>query len=608
MTPKISSKNPNSIAGTTLLAVPFVLVGFTAAMIHVPADPRPPRAPQLLNDRGIERSATSAIDAATNNDVLILRLLTESGTDLNSCDENGITPLIAAARSNSAEAMRFLTRRHHVEFERTDNEGMTAMAHAIERGHIDRVEQLASIGASVSTPCRNGRPPLLVATQSRDFHMLHTLLGLGEREGLSNAVREAIGSGEIALADYLLIEQESLAPSVAASVKADLLAESVAGGHPDRVALLLAHRAATDLANENQTTPLGAAIESGNAEICELLLTAGVSPDAPCAGPHTPLCLAWSNRDHRVAKLLLQHDAAPHPEILSEAALADEMGFVRLLAEHGAPFCSPLESGDTLLTHAIAEGDLARVEDLLRFGASPDVHGKEGQSALAIATARSDAEAVELLLAAGADPNLQLAKSPTDEFLELANSKTLSYYMKRDSRFTPLMVAAAVGDGDTIRALLAGGASRSKYTRSWKRYPISFASSAGHILAQQLITGYDPEKREDEYKITIDLSSQRATLYKNGEAVNSSNVSTGKAGYRTPTGEYVVTHKHRHHNSTLYGSSMPYFMRLSCGAFGTHTGNCPGYPASHGCIRMPNYKAKQFFHATPAGTHVSIVK
>ena len=154
---------------------------------------------------------------------------------------------------------------------------------------------------------------------------------------------------------------------------------------------------------------------------------------------------------------------------------------------------------------------------------------------------------------------------------------------------------------------MRNGASTGRYTRSWKRYPISFASEAGHVEAQQLIVGYDPETQEDHYKIVIDLSSQRAVMYKNGEELMSSRVSTGKRGYRTPTGEYVVTHKHRTHTSTLYHSPMPYFMRLSCKAFGTHVGYVPNYPASHGCIRMPAKNAKAFFNEAPRGTPVSIV-
>ena len=169
------------------------------------------------------------------------------------------------------------------------------------------------------------------------------------------------------------------------------------------------------------------------------------------------------------------------------------------------------------------------------------------------------------------------------------------------------MVAASHGHGDTVRALKQNGASSSNYTRSYKRYPISFASEAGNIEAQQLIVGYDPKHREDHFKIVIDLSKQRAVMYKNGSVHMSSKVSTGKSGYRTPTGDYVVTHKHRTWTSTLYHSPMPYFMRLSCKAFGTHVGYVPNYPASHGCIRMPHNNARAFFNAAPRGTPVSII-
>ena len=169
------------------------------------------------------------------------------------------------------------------------------------------------------------------------------------------------------------------------------------------------------------------------------------------------------------------------------------------------------------------------------------------------------------------------------------------------------MVSAAQGHGDTLRALMQNGASTNRYTKGYKRYPISFASEAGHIEAQQLIVGYDPLERTETFKIVIDLSSQRAVMYKNGSPHLSSQVSTGKSGYRTPTGDFVVTNKHRTWTSTLYDSPMPYFMRLSGKAFGTHVGYVPNYPASHGCIRMPHAKAKAFFNAAPRGTLVSIV-
>ena len=87
----------------------------------------------------------------------------------------------------------------------------------------------------------------------------------------------------------------------------------------------------------------------------------------------------------------------------------------------------------------------------------------------------------------------------------------------------------------------------------------------------------------------------------------STRVSTGKKGYGTPTGKYVITNKYRDWTSTLYHASMPYFQRLSCGDFGMHQGYVPGYPASHGCIRVPYGNASKLFGLTDLGDRVEIV-
>ena len=63
----------------------------------------------------------------------------------------------------------------------------------------------------------------------------------------------------------------------------------------------------------------------------------------------------------------------------------------------------------------------------------------------------------------------------------------------------------------------------------------------------------------------------------------------------------MITDKAKLRYSTLYGAAMPFFMRLSGSAVGMHQGNCPGYPASHGCIRLPYTYAKAFFGVAQVG-------
>ena len=121
----------------------------------------------------------------------------------------------------------------------------------------------------------------------------------------------------------------------------------------------------------------------------------------------------------------------------------------------------------------------------------------------------------------------------------------------------------------------------------------------------QILLGVDPDN--EERWIKVDLSEQKAWVYdREGKSIFSTRVSTGKKGYRTKTGEFVITNRKRHHNSTIYGSSMPYFQRLSCGDFGFHQGYCPGYAASHGCLRVPSGNAYKLWQITKVGDRVVI--
>ena len=95
-------------------------------------------------------------------------------------------------------------------------------------------------------------------------------------------------------------------------------------------------------------------------------------------------------------------------------------------------------------------------------------------------------------------------------------------------------------------------------------------------------------------------------MIRDGETVFTTKVSTGRDGFTTKPGYYVITDKDRDHRSTIYKCPMPYFMRLSCRDFGMHEGVVQPYPASHGCIRLPGDAAKKLFVDLPIGTVVSI--
>ena len=135
-------------------------------------------------------------------------------------------------------------------------------------------------------------------------------------------------------------------------------------------------------------------------------------------------------------------------------------------------------------------------------------------------------------------------------------------------------------------------------------------------------------------KIVISLDEQLVGLFRSGKIQGISPISSGMEGFGTPTGTFKVIEKDPEHRSSLYGcfvddfgrhvvedvctrtdtppagtrfvgAPMFYFMRFT-GAIGMHQGYLPGYPASHGCIRLPAKMAALFYYATPKGTPVEV--
>ena len=177
-------------------------------------------------------------------------------------------------------------------------------------------------------------------------------------------------------------------------------------------------------------------------------------------------------------------------------------------------------------------------------------------------------------------------------------------YVAEDKDVTVLMLAAALEREDYLRALLNAGAHRTRVTKSYKMSALDLAAETGHWRAAQILLGGGPSP--DQLRLDISLALQRVALVKNGVPIFRTQCSTGRAGYSTKRGKFVITNKERNHRSTIYHVEMPYFMRLSCLDFGMHAGYVPNYPASHGCIRLPEEAARKFFSEIPVGTLVTV--
>ncbi|NYI22113.1 hypothetical protein FHS93_000999 [Sphingobium francense] len=107
--------------------------------------------------------------------------------------------------------------------------------------------------------------------------------------------------------------------------------------------------------------------------------------------------------------------------------------------------------------------------------------------------------------------------------------------------------------------------------------------------------------------LVISIERQMAHVYDGDRLVGMASVSTGMKGHRTPTGEFPVLQKRQWHRSNLYSNApMPFMQRLTWDGIALHAGHNPGYPASHGCIRLPYDFARRLFGMTQVGTLVSV--
>lgn len=135
--------------------------------------------------------------------------------------------------------------------------------------------------------------------------------------------------------------------------------------------------------------------------------------------------------------------------------------------------------------------------------------------------------------------------------------------------------------------------------------PGEASMTAGTAEALQGTAGIgDPEH---PMQIVVSLREQNLKVYRGLELASSTPVSSGKAGHSTPTGVFSILEKRRKHFSNLYDDApMPFMQRLTWSGIALHQGKLPGYPASHGCVRLPMDFAQNLFGMTERGMHVVI--
>ena len=107
--------------------------------------------------------------------------------------------------------------------------------------------------------------------------------------------------------------------------------------------------------------------------------------------------------------------------------------------------------------------------------------------------------------------------------------------------------------------------------------------------------------------VIVNLETQRLVMFRNGVPIAASTISSGAPGHETPTGVFSILQKREEHYSKTYDNApMPNMQRLTWKGIALHAGKLPGYPASHGCIRLPLQFSKLLFGQTELGMTVVI--
>jgi ankyrin repeat protein len=426
------------------------------------------------------------------------------------------------------------------------------------------------------------RVPDFRAIPTVAFLLLTGITGLGPEPH----VRSPISSDDLvramvtrrpALIDFYL--NQHLDPDARWSQGRPLILVAALQQDWETVRRLIDGGAHVDIPDANGFTPLMAAAQQGNFEMFRMLLERAEKLDltARCRDGRDLLSAALDGGNAQVVDAILQ--GLPLMEQWTPAA-------------------------QRAFNEALRAGNNERTRLLIHKHTAPPTPEGKNVPLLAYAVVRNEPALFNTLLACGADPNTAILGKYDKEFLASLSSKTFRNYIEDDKNVTVLMLAAGLNQPEYVRTLLAAGADRNRATTRYKMLALYYAAQTGNWRCTQILLGSGPSP--DQLRLEITLASQQVALVKNGVPVFNTVCSTGREGFSTRRGDYVVTDKDRYHFSTIYKVEMPYFMRLSCLDFGMHEGVVPNYPASHGCIRLPGDAARKFFAEIPIGTLVTV--
>ena len=419
---------------------------------------------------------------------------------------------------------------------------------------------------------------------------------------------QAVDAHRTSLVDFYLHEHRD--PNARSAHDRPLVLEAILRQDWKLVDGLIKAGASLDLADDTGVTPLMAVAKQGNIEMLRSFIGRVTNIAATDREGRSALSYAIAGQNVDVVELLLLLTPDLKPaygdgrNLLAAALDAGNKKITSAILNRLPPLQAWSSSALRALDAAFHASDRDQVRLLLSKHAVPPTPEGKNVPLLAYAVAKDDPAFFNMLLECGADPNTAISGKYDKDFLDLLPSKTFRNYIEDDRNVTMLMLAAGLNRAEYVRVLLAAGADRNRSTARYKMIALYYAAQTGNWRCTQILLGGGPPP--EQLHIEISLASQHVALIKDGVPVFSTVCSTGRPGFSTRRGDYVITDKDRNHFSTIYKVEMPFFMRLSCLDFGMHEGVVPNYPASHGCIRLPGDAARKFFAEIPIGTLVTV--
>lgn len=556
-----------------------------------------------------------------------VRALIQAGADVNAADSDGVTPLHIVSNPESA----LMLVHAGAQLSARDHAGLMPLHRALE--DPERVSALIQAGADVNVADTRGRCPLELTTNidtlklltragadvnakdSDGQTLLHRFVNFPERVAVflqvGAASNEADARGRTPL--HLASNPESIRLLVQAGADPnapDARGRSplhLAADFPDRVEALVRVGADVNNADGFGRTPLHI---TTSARTVELLVQAGADVNAVDKFGNTPL---------------MQRAVEDDPvDVSAAAALLDAGADTTILNNRGdSALKIANERPDT--RHLFIE--LFAQRNIIDITLNPHARDTQGRTALMLLVrdSRPHVPSIRRLLADGADINA-LDRRGYSAIMHLVmscdNPELLTMLLDAGARIdhrgrdrkTPLSLAQEFHREASAKLLAEYNASKFEYIVSTVLPKVQFTESYQSFRNRNdyphtYDTWRDPDAlvSSGKFLIVINLSSQRGLLIVADRLSMDFPVCTGRGSkHATPTGFFRISQKDRYHRSNLYGSSMPFFMRLTNDGVGLHVGNVLRTPDSHGCVRMQHEICSTLFNLLPLGTEVVI--